>query len=154
MQYNYAHFFFTRILNIHSWKIITLLDYKLLHRYSNLRSSYIRRDFTWTEQGNKHSNVKYLLICMLIFAVGLLTDAPVVCWHAENAQTLADFNATLRDGIPSDIDQFPLILSASLKANISPVLTVTVPYNSWCSKVAQNEPQRVITGTAEVYENA
>lgn len=74
---------------------------------------------------------------MLIFAVGLLTDAPVVCWHAESEQTLADFNVTLREVNPLDIDLFPLILSASLKANVSPVLTVTVPYNSWCSKIAQ-----------------
>lgn len=105
-----------------------------------------------TEASETLCNIYHFLICMLIFAVGLLTDAPVVCWHAENAQTLADYNATLRDVIPLDIDLFLLIMSASLKANVSPVLTVTVPYNSWCSKIARNEPRRVITATAELYE--
>jgi len=126
-------------LNIALWKIITLQDYKLLYRYSSF----------WTRQQAKWHKLSSHMHAH-IFAVGLLTDASVVCWHAESEQTLADFNVTLRDVIPLDIDLFPLILSASLKANVSPVLSATVPYNSWCSKIAQNEPLRVITGTVEL----
>lgn len=124
------------------------------HSHHFMKYYYITRLWNCkdTEASESLCNIYYFIICMLIFAGGLLTAAPVVCWHAEIAQTLADYNATLRDVIPLDIDLFLLIMSASLNANVSPVLTVTVPYNGWCSKIAQNEPRRVTTATAELYE--
>ncbi len=128
---------FTSILIITLWNIITLQDWEIVKIVKLLNLCVAFTIFSYA--------CSYLL-------GGDVNRCPVVGWHAEIVQTLADYNATLRDVIPLDIDLFLLIMSASLKANVSPVLTVTVPYNGWCSKIAQNEPRRVTMATAELYE--